>query len=133
MKSILGLVFPFLEDYTAKNNPIYFTVIVTKKFPQYLAGQAKPTYQEKIVYSDIVQADSREQAAFETFFNYFVQRLTKLHQYESFSRDEKIQEMSFWASRLASKAIEYLDTNHQMLTPFIKEWHLDDGIVVSFE
>lgn len=132
MKSILSLVFPFPEDYTTKNNPVYFTAIVTKKFPQYLAGQAKLTYQEKIVYSDIVQADSREQAAFETLFNYFVQRLAKLHQYES-SRDERIQEMSFWASRLASKAMEYLDTNHQILTPFIKEWHLDDGIVVSFE
>ncbi len=132
MKSILSLVFPFPKDYTAKNNPVYFTVIVTKKFPHYLAGKAKPTYQEKIVYSDIVQADSREQAAFEALFNYFVQRLIKLHQYES-SRDEKIQETSFWASRLASKVIEYLDTNHQIFTPFIKEWHLDDGIVVSFE
>lgn len=132
MKSILSLIFPFPEDYNAKNNPLYFTVIVTKKFPHYLAGQAKLTSREKIVYSDIVQADSREQATFEALFNYFVQRLAKLHQHES-SQSERIQKMSFWASRLASKAMEYLDTNHQIFTPFVKEWHPDDGVTVSFE
>lgn len=122
MEPILSLIFPFPKDHGPRKNLTYFTVIINKKSPCRLVGQDQFTGEEKIVYSDIVPADSEEQAIFEAFFNYFMERLAKLHQYES-SRTERIQMVGFWATRLSLSAMERCGTSRQILTPFTTKWH----------